>query len=77
MDQDMAGGAGPGAANQLNQEALTGAFEKLKGQGNDELQGMMDNMQITVMGGNNEEEKSEASGNDSEESDADNEDSHF
>ena len=77
MDQDMAGGAGAGAANQLNQEALTGAFEKLKGQGNEDLQGMFDQMQITVMGGGNEEEKSEASGNDSEESDADNEDSHF
>jgi len=49
---------------------LNSAFEKLKGQENEDLQGMFDKMQITVMGANNEEEKSEASGNDSEESDA-------
>lgn len=73
----MPGAAGAEMANQLNQGALDGAFEKLKGQANEPLEGMFDKMQITVMGGNNEEEKSEGSGNDSEESDADNEDEHF
>lgn len=42
MDQDMAGNTGANMANQLNQDALNGAFEKLKGQENDDLQGMFD-----------------------------------
>jgi hypothetical protein len=79
MDQDMAGD-GQIVSTSLNQAALDGAFEKLKGMQEDKqdnLEGLFDKMQITVMGDGNEEIKSEAADESEDESEAAIEDDMF
>lgn len=63
-------------STQIDSSALASAFSKMENSKPDNLTNMFDNMQISVVGGNPEEQKSEVGSSDNE-SEEDDEDKYF
>ena len=73
LDQEMGGQEPP---NQIDSSALASAFSKMESSKPENLANMFDNMQISVVGGNPEELKSEVGGSEDESGD-DGDDKYF